>query len=153
MLGQFLVEPELELELPELELELELAPLVLPVLPVFELLDDGAVADEPVLELEPELLLGVELDVVAALATNAPPARRPVVNAPTASTFRKRSCMEGMPFVSGATPPFGGSAQRAPPTCGRPQSELGECVELPCELMTILRKRWSRTPCSELGPM
>ncbi len=102
MLGQFLVEPELELELPELEepeLELEL-----PVFPVLEPDDDGAVVDAPVLELEPELVLGVELDVVAALATNAPPARRPVVNAPTASTFRKRSCIGGMPFVSGATP-------------------------------------------------
>ena len=160
MLGQFLVEPEPEpeLELPELDepllelLEPELVPPdpEVPVLPVLEpVLDDGVLVEE----LEVELVLGVELDVVAALATNALPARRPVVNAPTASTFRKRSCMEGMPFVSGATPPFGGSAQRAPPTCGRPQSELGECVELPCESMTILRKRWSRTPCSELGPM
>jgi hypothetical protein len=91
MLGQFLVEPEFELELPELEL---------PVFPVLELDDDGVVVDEPVFEVEPELVLGVELDVVAALATNAPPARRPVVNAPTASTFRKRSCIEGVPFVS-----------------------------------------------------
>jgi hypothetical protein len=95
MLGQFLVEPELELELGELE-EPELDELE-PALPVFPAL-------EPVFELEPELVLGVEVDVVAALATNAPPARRPVVNAPTASTFRKRSCMDGMPFVSGATP-------------------------------------------------
>ncbi len=93
MLGQFRVEPEPlpELELPEPELELpELEP---PVLPVLELLpDEGVLVDE----LEPELavVLGVELDVVAALATNAPPATRPVVNAPMASTGRKRMCME-----------------------------------------------------------
>jgi hypothetical protein len=52
------------------------------------LLDEGVVVE---LELEPELVLGVE--VVAALATNAPPATRPVVSALTASTLRKRSCM------------------------------------------------------------
>jgi hypothetical protein len=87
MSGQFLVEagPEPELEVPELDVP-ELEPPVLPVLVL--LLDDGVVVDEPV----PELVLGVELEV-AALATNAPPARRPVVRAPTASTLRTRSCI------------------------------------------------------------
>jgi hypothetical protein len=146
MLGQFFVEPEpeLELELPELpELEeLEPEELELPVFPVLELLDDGVVVDEPVPELEPELVLGVELDVVAALATSAPPARSPVVNAPTASTFRRRSCMEDMPFVSGAAPAHsGGTDQRAPRTCGQPQSDVGGWAEFPCESMTILRTR------------
>ena len=136
MLGQFLVEPELELELPELELELELEPLVLPV---FELLDDGAVADEPVLELEPELLLGVELDVVAALATNAPPATRPVVNAPMASTLRKRMCMDDCLSSLVKRLPFGRYGQPAIPICAREQSGLGEWVESPYDSVTILR--------------
>jgi hypothetical protein len=100
MLGQFRVEaelpePELELE-PEPEPELELLPELEPVepeLPVPELLlDEGVDVEE--LELEPGVVLGVELEVVAALATNAPPATRPVVNAPMASTLRKRMCME-----------------------------------------------------------
>jgi hypothetical protein len=94
MLGQFLVElePEPELEVPELEEpELELPELELPVFPVLVLLlDDGVVVGEPVV---PELVVGVEPDAVAALATNAPPPTRPVVKAPTASTLRKRSCM------------------------------------------------------------
>jgi hypothetical protein len=90
-----LEEPELDEPEPEPELELpdpELVPpeLEVPVLPVLELLlDEGVVVE---LELEPEPVLGVE--VVAALATNAPPATRPVVSAPTASTLRKRSCMD-----------------------------------------------------------
>ena len=49
---------------------------------------------DPVLELED----GVVVDVVAALATSAPPARRPDVNAPTARTFRRRICMWICPF-------------------------------------------------------
>ena len=132
MLGQFLVEPELALELPELdEPELDVPELELPVFPVLELLDEGVVG-----ELDPELVFGV----VAALATSAPPATRTVVNAPTASTVRRRSCMEGMPFVTGAAPAHpGGTAQRAPPTCGQPQSDVGGWVELPCEPVTILR--------------
>jgi hypothetical protein len=102
MFGQFLVEPDPALEL-ELEPELdgvvpvppvfELPVFVLPVfvLPVFEL-DDGALD-----EVEPELLpeLPVVVDVVAALATSAPPATRPEVSAPMASTLRRRSCMCG----------------------------------------------------------
>jgi hypothetical protein len=115
MLGQFLVEPELELpelEEPELEEpELLLPELEVPVLPVLALLpEDGVVVDEldPLLP-ELELVPGVEL-VVAALATNAPPARSPVVSAPTASTLRKRSCMRWLPFVSGEAPTRSGGA-------------------------------------------
>ena len=88
MLGQLRVvlEPELELEevprprgvLPEPELP-ELVP------------DDGVVVEELEAELEPELPVVVE--VVAALATSAPPARRPEVSAPMASTLRRRICM------------------------------------------------------------
>lgn len=95
MFGQFLMEPALELELPEpdeAEPEPELVELEVPVFAVVGLDEDGVV-DDPVFEVAPVLVLGVELDVVAALATNAPPARRPVVNAPTTSTFRKRKCI------------------------------------------------------------
>jgi hypothetical protein len=94
MSGQFLVEPDPELELdPEFEPELaEPDPEDEfeepdPVLPVFEL-DAGVLVDE--LEL-PEF--PVVVDVVAALATSAPPARSPEVSAPTARTLRKRICM------------------------------------------------------------
>jgi hypothetical protein len=109
MLGQLRVEPEPELELDPLDPELELEPefgeplLALPV-PVFPVLepDDGVVVEEPEfeeleVELEPVPVLPV-LDVVAALATSAPPAKRPVVSAPTASTLRGRMCMGCCPF-------------------------------------------------------
>jgi hypothetical protein len=90
MFGQFLVEPELELELePELE----------PELPLFEL-DEGVVV-EPDVELVPEFPV---VEVVAALATSAPPARSPEVSAPTARTLRKRMCMAGEPFCVSAAP-------------------------------------------------
>ena len=127
MLGQFLVEPEPEPELelpeldePELELlepELVLPELEVPVLPVLELLlDDGVLVEEP----ELELVLGVELDVVAALATNAPPATRPVVNAAVASTLRKRMCMDDCLSFLVKRLPFGGTASvRSRPVCGR----------------------------------
>lgn len=100
MFGQFLVEPD-----PEPAFEPE------PELPVLEL-DDGVVADEPelpVLELVPELPeLPVAVDVVAALATSAPPARRPDVNAPTARTLRRRICMADVPFrLCWSADPFG----------------------------------------------
>jgi hypothetical protein len=86
MSGQFLVEPDPEFELePDPEDELEEPD---PVLPVFEL-DAGVDVDE--LELVPEF--PVVVDVVAALATSAPPARSPEVSAPTARTLRKRICM------------------------------------------------------------
>jgi hypothetical protein len=99
MLGQLWVEPdELLLELepdepdelddPELEL-LE---------PVLELpeLDDGVVVEELVLALDPVVPV-FEVLVVAASATSAPPATRPVVSAPIANTFRSRSFMVVVP--------------------------------------------------------
>ena len=102
MLGQFLEEPELEPE-PVGELEEPVPEFPEPLLPVFEL-DEGAVGgDEP--ELLPEL--PVVVDVVAALATSAPPARSPEVRAPTASTLRRRICMVALPFVSWDAGPFG----------------------------------------------
>jgi len=96
MLGQLWVElepePELELEPEEL---LEDPELVLPVPEVPELvLDEGVDVAELEAELEPEL--PVEVEVVAALATSAPPARRPEVSAPMASTLRRRICMGGL---------------------------------------------------------
>jgi len=83
MFGQFFVEPDPELEL-ELELELEPDPEL-----VDEFEEPDPVLPEPVVP-EPvspvvELDDGVGVDVVAALATSAPPARRPDVRAPTAS--------------------------------------------------------------------
>jgi hypothetical protein len=137
MLGQLWVEPELELDPldPELELELELEPeldeplLVLPD-PVFPVLDpdDGVVVEEPELEeleveLEPVPVLPV-LEVVAALATSAPPAKRPVVSAPTASTLRRRTCMGCCPFRSYVAP--------APP--GRHHSRCARHLWCPAEL-------------------
>jgi hypothetical protein len=85
MSGQFLVEPE-----PELELEP----------------DDELEEPDPVL-LEPEL--GPEFPVVvAALATSAPPARSPDVSAPTARTLRKRICMASLALSSVCSAgPFG----------------------------------------------
>ena len=97
MFGQFLVEPDPE---PEPELELEPEPELEPELPLFEL-DDGVVVEEPDDELVPEF---PEVDVVAALATSAPPARSPEVSAPTARTLRKRMCMAGEPFCVSAAP-------------------------------------------------
>jgi hypothetical protein len=96
MLGQFLVEPEPELE-PEPDDVPDEPELVLPEpeLPVLEL-EDGVVVDGVELgelELEPPPELPVVVEVVAALATSAPPARRPELSAPMASTFRRRICM------------------------------------------------------------
>ena len=87
MFGQLCVELELELELdPELvEPELELEP-ELPVLDVLGVVDDELV-DEPVEAFD------VVPDVVAALATSAPPATRPEASAPVASTVRIRIFM------------------------------------------------------------
>jgi hypothetical protein len=101
MLGQLCVEVEPELEPVELEFEPddvldEPEPVLLdPEFPLLEL-DDGEDVDEFVVELVPEF--PVVLDVVAALATNAPPARRPEVSAPMASTLRRRICMMVLPF-------------------------------------------------------
>ena len=83
MLGQFFVEPDavgpgaLDGVVPDDE-----DPLV-DVLP--ELVPED--------ELAPEEVLGVLEVLVAALATSAPPATRPLVKAPTASALRSRSFM------------------------------------------------------------
>jgi hypothetical protein len=95
MFGQLWVdvepEPELELEPEEL---LEDPELVLPE-PEFPevVLDEGVVVEAFEVEVEPEPELPVVVEVVAALATSAPPANRPEVNAPMASTLRRRICM------------------------------------------------------------
>ena len=129
MLGQLWVEPE-----PELELELEPEPvepdevldepeLVLdPVFPVLEPEDGVPVAVE---EFVPEVLpeLPVVPEVVAALATNAPPARRPEVSAPMASTLRRRICMTVLPFISYEAP------TRSVRHCIRCSSDLGAAAE------------------------
>ena len=89
MSGQFLVEPVPEcVPEPDDELEDPDSALPDPEPPVFEL-GVGVVVDEP------ELVPGFPdvVDVVAALATNAPPARSPDVSAPAARTLRKRICM------------------------------------------------------------
>jgi hypothetical protein len=77
ILGQFLLEPEPEPE-PVDEFDVELVP-VFPEFPVV-------------------------VDVVAALATRAPPATRPDVSAPAASTLRRRICMVGVLSVSWRRP-------------------------------------------------
>jgi hypothetical protein len=97
MSGQFLVEPE-----PELPLD--------PEVPLLEL-DEGVVPALPEVELVPELPVAV--DVVAASATSAPPARSPDVSALTASTLRTRICMIVPPFrVFGAPAPCEPVVQR-----------------------------------------
>jgi hypothetical protein len=109
------LEPELELDPldPEPDPELDEPLLVLPdpVLP--ELAPDvGVVVEEPKfeeldVELEPVPVLPV-LEVVAAFATSAPPATRPVASAPTASTLRGRICISCCPFHFVSCPgPFG----------------------------------------------
>jgi hypothetical protein len=126
MLGQLWEEPELEL----LELEPDEPELVLldPVFEVSELLElDGVVVEELVLALEPVVPV-LDVLVVAALATRAPPVTRPVVSAPIANTFRKRIFMGRYPFVScDAPPPFGGGAHtlRLGPVAGR--TATAEC--------------------------
>jgi hypothetical protein len=139
MLGQLWVEPELELELelPEddepLEEPVPLAPE--PVLPLL-VLEEGVVVDElvPVLPVVPE--------VVAALATRAPPARRPEVSAPTASTVRRRICMTS--FRSSLSDPVGRYLYGALRTLGSPHSDVGAWTELDDERVTILRSRTLR---------
>ena len=68
-------------------------------LPLLEV-DEGVLVEE----LEPEPVLPAVVDVVAALATSAPPARRPEVSAPTARTLRGRICMVVVPFVCECRP-------------------------------------------------
>jgi hypothetical protein len=91
ILGQLCVEPEPDplLEPEDVLGELELV-LLDPEFPVLVLVDEVDV------ELVPELPVVVE--VVAALATSAPPVTSPVVSAPMASTLRRRICMGGLPF-------------------------------------------------------
>ena len=103
MSGQFLVEPD-----PEPALE--------PEVPPFEL-DEGVVAEEPDVVLVPEL--PVVVDVVAASATSALPARRPDVSALTARTLRRRMCMGVLPFcVFGAPAPCESVLQTMRPGSG-----------------------------------
>ncbi len=142
MLGQLWVEPEPELDpVPDPELVLPDDPeLVLPD-PEFPLLVlvDGVLVEELDVELEPELPVVVE--VVAALATKAPPATRPDVSAPMASTLRSRICMGGMPFISFPKPTrSGGAAKIAPQTLVPAQNAMGTCEEVPDERVTIHRK-------------
>ena len=106
ILGQFLVEPELELVPEPVELEDPEPVVPVPELPVLEL-DEGVVVDEPdVAEFDVALVpeLPVVVDVVAALATSAPPARRPELSAPTARMLRRRIFIACVPFVSSVTP-------------------------------------------------
>ena len=77
ILGQFLLEAEPEPE-PVGEFDVELVP-VFPELPV-------------------------DVDVVAAVATRVPPATRPDVSAPAASTLRRRICIVGVLSVSWRRP-------------------------------------------------
>jgi hypothetical protein len=91
MFGQFLVEPdpvpEFELDPdPELDDELEDPEPVEPAPVELEPVEPEPVEPEPVVPVF-ELDEGVEVgDVVAALATSAPPATRPDVSAPAART-------------------------------------------------------------------
>jgi hypothetical protein len=91
MLGQFFVEPELELEPLELEPDEPALALLEPELELLEL-DDGVVVEEFVLAPEPVVPV-LDVLVVAASATSAPPVTRPVVRAPIANTFRGRIFM------------------------------------------------------------
>ncbi len=124
ILGQLCVEPELELEPvePELDDGVDEPELVLldPVFPVLEL-EDGVAVDELVPEVLPEV--PVVLEVVAALATNAPPARSPEVSAPMASTLRRRICMTVLPFISYEAP------TQSVRHCIRCSSDLGAAAE------------------------
>ncbi len=149
MFGQFFVEPEPDVLLePEEEPEEPDEPeLVLPD-PEFPVLVDGVVVDGVVVE-EPELdefevavapELPVVLEVVAALATRAPPARRPEASAPVASAVRRRIFMGGRPFVCVLHPPIrAGTAQAAPGTCGWAQNHVGAWKESLDDQVTIHR--------------
>jgi hypothetical protein len=148
MLGQFWVELELPVlpELPELELELEPdEPEVLLVPePEFPEADVFGVLEEvELVEPEPDVV-----DVVAALATNAPPATRPEASAPVAMTLRNRICMDVALSRSGGAPAhLSERLHGATPTCGRAHIDIGACAELRDDSMTIvtiLTARWGR---------
>ena len=161
MFGQFLVEPELELEPePEFELfdpepdeldepELDVPDPLLVVLVVVP--DDGVVVEELVLVVEPVVPV-LDVVVVAASATSAPPVTRPAVSAPIANTFRNRSFILGGPFVSCCAPlrPERQSHD-APSTCDRPHNDRRAWVALPRDRMTMLRRRaWRQAAPSGL---
>jgi hypothetical protein len=113
MLGQLWVEPEPELVPDDPELVLPD-----PEFPVLVLVE-GVLVEELDVELDPEL--PVVLEVVAALATKALPAKRPDVSAPMASTLRKRICMGGLPFrVVCCARPFGPAQQDCAADLGAP---------------------------------
>ncbi len=149
MFGQLLVEPEPDPEVPELD-EPELDE---PELEEPELEDDDGVdvdeleVDELEVGLVPELPVDPVVEVVAALATSAPPTRRPELRAPTASTLRRRNGMSSIPFVLCDRPTQAGTAERAPRICGSTYTCLSQCTGFPDESMTILRKRPRRHRC------
>jgi hypothetical protein len=90
MFGQFFVDPEDADPVELLDGE------VVDPDELFEVLPPVAAVVLEVLEVAPDVL-------VAALATKAPPATRPLVSAPAASTLRRRSFMDGCPsFVMGS---------------------------------------------------
>jgi hypothetical protein len=113
MFGQFFVEPVPELEpvpdVPEDELGVLEEPELPAVVVLVLVLVLEPVLPEPVL---PEPVLDVEVDVVAALATRAPPPTRPVVRAPMASALRICRCMGCGPFVSCCTRRWDGQLTR-----------------------------------------
>jgi hypothetical protein len=146
MFGQlWVVEPEPEL----LELELEpdelpdvpvplLADPLLPVLEEDDVPEPVAALDVPEVELEPELPV---VDVVAALATSAPPARSPEVSAPTATALRSRMCMGICPFVSVLHRPVRtGTTHPAPRNLGSAQNDVGACEQFLDKRVTIYRR-------------
>jgi hypothetical protein len=139
MLGQLCVEPELELLEPEPEEPDELDdPEFVLLDPVFELLepDDGVVEE---LALVPEPVVPVlEVLVVAASATSAPPVTRPVVNAPIANAFRNRILMVCCPFTSCDAPPRSGwQSHVALWTCGRAHNHRNALVAFRDDRVTI----------------
>jgi hypothetical protein len=123
MSGQFLVDLE-----PVFELEPELDPEV----PLPEV-DEGVVAELPDDELELVPELPVVVDVVAALATRAPPATRPDVNAPTARTLRRRICMVFCPSVSLRRPRVSRYRRRCAP-------DLSAAAERHCQVYRVVRR-------------
>jgi hypothetical protein len=138
MFGQLDVEPELDPDVPELDE---------PVLdePEFEV-DDGVVVDGlDVEELLPEFPVAPVFEVVAALATSAPPATRPEVSAPMASMLRRRNGMGTVPFVVCGRPIQAGTAERALRVCVSPYTGVGRCRVFPDESVTIHRNDTRRS--------
>ncbi len=139
MSGQLCVEPELD------ELDPEVPEL-----------DDGADVDElgvdeSDVEPVPELPVEPVVEVVAALATSAPPATRPEVSAPIASTLRKRNGMGTIPFGVCGRPTQAGTTERAPRVCVSPYTDVGQGTGFADESMTILRRRARCSDSSRLA--